>query len=129
MMYRPELAELPEVRQTSTSVLRLQDTLLKRMPSIADLSLDRYYGSSARAEEAAQLAADIGAAFDIKRMIDKRSRAIQRAKELAKTRMLREIERQVPRTGRKMVSAQKQQEKRFVRDVARRMGLGTDLYR
>ena len=39
--YLPELQELPELQAANTRGLRLQDTLLKRMPAVADLSVQR----------------------------------------------------------------------------------------
>ena len=72
----PGLPELPEIIDARTTGLRLQGTMAKALPGMADVG----YSSNVRQMEAEQYANDIRAAFDISRQYDKRSKAIARAK-------------------------------------------------
>ena len=72
----PGLPELPEIIDARTTGLRLQGTMAKALPGMADVG----YSSNVRQMEAQEYANDIRAAFDISRQYDKRSRAIARAK-------------------------------------------------
>ena len=72
----PGLPELPEIVDAKVKGLRLQGTLAKALPGM------KQAGSmtNVRQMEAEQYAQDIGAAFDISKAYEKRSRAIARAK-------------------------------------------------
>ena len=77
--FMPELQalpELPQITDAQTSGLRLQGTLAKALPGI------KQAGSmtNVRQMEAEQYARDIGAAYDISKAYEKRSKAIARAK-------------------------------------------------
>ena len=72
----PELAELPEMVDAGIKGLRLQGTLVKALPPMADVG----YSSNIRQIEAEEYARDIKAAFEISRAYEKRSRALARAK-------------------------------------------------
>ena len=72
----PELAELPQINDAKVSGLRLQGTLAKALPGIANAGSM----TNVRRMEADQYAAEIGAAFDISRQQEQRSNAIARAK-------------------------------------------------
>ena len=77
--FRPELPglpELPEIVDAKTKGLRLQGTLAKALPGIANAGSM----TNVRQMEAEQYAAEIGAAFNISRQQQKRSQAIARAK-------------------------------------------------
>ena len=71
----PGLPELPQIVDAQTKGLRLQGTLAKALPGI------KQAGSmtNVRQMEAEQYARDIGAAYDISRAYDKRSKARARA--------------------------------------------------
>ena len=72
----PELPELPAIVDAKTRGLRLQGTLAKALPPMANVGSM----TNVRQMEAEEYANDIRAAFDISRQYEKRSRAIARAK-------------------------------------------------
>ena len=72
-------ASIPD---TSVERLRLQGTMLKRLPSIPGISVDRFFMSD-RAAEAAAIAAAIGVAYEE----DRRRAVIMRAKSRAEERL------------------------------------------
>ena len=72
----PELAELPQINDAKASGLRLQGTLAKSLPGIAEAGSM----TNVRRIEAEQYAAEIGKAFNISRQQQQRSDAISRAK-------------------------------------------------
>ena len=71
----PGLPELPEIVDAQTKGLRLQGTLAKALPGIKEAGSM----TNVRQMEAEQYARDIGAAYDISRAYDKRSKARARA--------------------------------------------------
>ena len=72
-------ASIPD---TSVERLRLQGTMLKRLPSIPGVSVEGFFMSD-RAAEAAALAAAIGVAYEE----DRRRAVIMRAKSRAEERL------------------------------------------
>ena len=78
----PELPELPIIVDAKSRGLRLQGTLAKALPPMADVGSM----TNVRQMEAEQYANEIRAAFDISRQYEKRSKAIARAKNRAATR-------------------------------------------
>ena len=72
----PGLPELPEMVDAKTKGLRLQGTLAKALPGMKNAGSM----TNVRQMEAEQYAAEIGAAFDISRQQERRSRAIAKAK-------------------------------------------------
>ena len=72
----PGLPELPEIVDAKTRGLRLQGTLAKALPPMANVGSM----TNVRQMEAEEYARDIGAAFDISRQQEKYSRAKARAK-------------------------------------------------
>ena len=72
-------ASIPD---TSVERLRLQGTMLKRLPSIPGVSVDKFFLSD-RAAEAAALAAAIGLAYEE----DRRRAVIMRAKSRVEERL------------------------------------------
>ena len=78
-LYTPELPglpELPEIIDAKTNGLRLQGTLAKALPGIKNAGSM----TNVRQMEAEEYARDIGAAFEISRQQQARSRAIARQK-------------------------------------------------
>jgi len=71
----PGLPELPQIVDAQTKGLRLQGTLAKALPGIKEAGSM----TNIRQMEAEQYARDIGAAYDISREYDKRSKARARA--------------------------------------------------
>jgi len=72
----PGLPELPTIIDSKSRGLRLQGTLAKALPPMANVGSM----TNIRQMEAEQYANEIRAAFDISRQYDKRSRALARAK-------------------------------------------------
>ena len=72
----PALAELPEIIDAKTNGLRLQGTLAKALPGIAQAGSM----TNVRRMEAEKYAAEIGRSFDISKRQQNRSRAIAKAK-------------------------------------------------
>ena len=78
-LYMPELPglpELPELVDAKTKGLRLQGTLAKALPGIKNAGSM----TNVRQMEAEEYARDIGAAFEISKAYEKRSKALARAK-------------------------------------------------
>ena len=86
----PPLNELPEIVDAKTSGLRLQGTLAKALPGIKEAGSM----TNVRRMEAEQYAAEIGAAFDISRRQQNRSKAIAKARG-------RQLERYAKNYGRR----------------------------
>ena len=78
----PELPGLPELVDSGATGLRLQGTLAKALPPMANVGSM----TNVRQMEAEQYARDIKAAFEISRAYDKRSKALSRARERATER-------------------------------------------
>ena len=72
----PELPELPVIVDAKTKGIRLQGTLAKALPGMKNVGSM----TNVRQMEAEEYARDIGAAYDISRAQQARSRAIARAK-------------------------------------------------
>ena len=72
----PGLAELPAIIDAKTNGLHLQGTLAKALPGIAQVGSM----TNVRRMEAEQYAAEIGAAFNISKQQQQRSRAIAKAR-------------------------------------------------
>ena len=72
----PGLPEMPELVDAKTTGLRLQGTLAKALPPMANVGSM----TNVRQMEAEEYARDIGIAFDISRQQEKYSQAVARAK-------------------------------------------------
>ena len=72
----PGLPEMPEMVDAKTKGLRLQGTLAKALPGMANAGSM----TNVRQMEAEEYARDIGISFDISRAQQRRSEAIARAK-------------------------------------------------
>ena len=81
-----EMLELPEIRAVSTQAIR-QTGRLPRLPQMPGVSIDRYFMSNARAEEAAAYSYAVGIAYAEKRQRD----IIMRAKARAAARIAQAI--------------------------------------
>ena len=77
---QPEMAEMPEIKDTTTGTLRLEGTLSKRMPSMPSGDLDTLSFSNSRQVEAQQLMNDMRNSYAITRQQSNRSRAIAKAR-------------------------------------------------
>ena len=77
---RPEMAELPKVKDSTTETIRLEGTLSKRLPNMPSGDLNDLSFSNSRQVEAQQLMNDMRSSYAISRQYENRSRAIARAK-------------------------------------------------
>ena len=78
-----DLPELPgEIPNLDVRTLRTQGTMLARLPSIPGLSVEKFFMMS-RADEAAQIAAAMGIAYEE----DRQRAIIMRAKQRAEARI------------------------------------------
>ena len=91
----PELKELPQINDAKTSGLRLQGTLAKALPGIAEAGTM----TNVRRMEAEQYAAEIGAAFDISRQQQQRSKALAKAKGRQMERYAKPKTKQAGKSG------------------------------
>ena len=83
-----ELPELPgAIQDLSVDRLRTQGTLLRRLPSIPGVSIEKFFMSSSRAEEAAAIAYAMGIAYEE----DRQRAIIMRAKARAEARIAQAI--------------------------------------
>ena len=129
-LYRPELAGLPEYRDAGLDNIRLQGTLVTRMPAMAQASLEGLSSMNPREMEALQLMADLRAAYGVSRSYDRRNRAVAKARARQKDRSLKNSTAAGKIQRRKQQGFTKRREKAIVRNYARNhLGMGTDLYR
>ena len=130
--YRPELLELPEVKDATAETIRLRGTLAKRLPAMPagnymnqDLSF-----TNVKQIEAEQLMNEMRAAYAVSRSYDKRNKAVAKARARQNDRNLKNSASHGRRTRKKIQGRTKRMEKstvlRNARDV---LGMGTDLYR
>ncbi len=77
---QPEMAEMPEIKDSTTGTLRLEGTLAKRMPSMPSGDLNDLSFSNSRQVEAQQLMNDMRASYAITRQQSNRSKAIAKAR-------------------------------------------------
>ena len=85
--FLPALPELPVLVDAKVKGLRLQGTLAKALPPMANVGSM----TNVRQMEAEQYANDIRAAFEISRQYDKRSKALARAKNHQMERYAKEF--------------------------------------
>ncbi len=74
------LPELPDIKDATSSTLRLENSLAKRLPAMPQGALNDMSFSDYRRESAEQLMNDMRASFSISRQQRNRSRALARAK-------------------------------------------------
>ncbi len=74
------LPELPDIKDATSSTLRLENSLAKRLPTMPQGALNDMSFSDYRRESAEQLMNDMRASFSISRQQSNRSRALARAK-------------------------------------------------
>ena len=77
---RPEMAEMPEIKDATAGTIRLEGTLAKRMPNMPSGDLNNLSFSNSRQVEAQQLMNDMRASYDITRRQSNRSKAKAKAR-------------------------------------------------
>ena len=127
---RPELKELPEIQEAGVDSIRLQGTLIKRLPSMPGGSLQDLYGTDYRAFAQAEEARDIGIANEINKAYLKRSAAIAKAKNFQATKAAENASKNAASTRKRQVRKAKRREKGITKYIARDiLGVGPSLYR
>ena len=127
--YLPELQELPELEATAVRGLRLQDTLLKRMPAVADLGVTNVSMSNWRQLEAEQEMNDIRAAYSFSKEYDKRMRAVAKAKDYQATKAAERSGRDVNRYNSKQVRGQAMNARRSYKQHAAQLGMDRSIFK
>ena len=126
----PEVAELPDIKAADTETLRLQGTLVKRMPSLPGGSLNDLAYTNYRAEAQAADAFATGQANEINKAYLRRSAAIAKAKNRQATKTVETSDREAAKTRKKQVRGSQRREKGVTKYFARNvLGVGPDLYR
>ena len=83
---QPEMAEMPEIKDSTTGTLRLEGTLAKRMPDMPSGDLNDLSFSNSRQMDAQQLMNDMRASYNITRNQTKNSNNRAKAKGRAAQR-------------------------------------------
>jgi hypothetical protein len=103
----PELPELPQIVDAQTKGLRLQGTLAKALPPMANVGSM----TNVRQMEAEEFANDIRNAFAISRSYDKASRRIAKAKNKNTERYSKQYSKGTGYQGRSMSARQAARER------------------
>ena len=126
----PELNELPEIKDATTKTIRLEGTLAKRLPAMEGGSLENLYATGTRQRAAAEYANDMRASWGISKSIDKRNRAVAKARARQNDRQIKNSGTQGVTTRRKLQGRAKRSEgSAFLRYARDYYGLGRDMYR
>ena len=131
--YRPEgpaTNELPEIKDATAETIRLEGTLIKRLPSMEGGALEDLYTSGTRQRAAAEYANDMRASWGISKSIDKRNRAVAKARARQNDRQIKNSGNAGITTRRKVQTNTKRREgSAFLRHARDYHGLGRDMYR
>jgi hypothetical protein len=129
-VYRPELAQLPELAGAGVDAIRLQGTLAKRKPPIATAEIEFLSSVNPREMKAQKLMDEIRSAYAVSRTYDRRNRAVAKARARQNDRALKNSASQGRIQRRKLQSNTKRRTASTVlRNARDYLGLGTDLYR
>ena len=127
---RPEMAEMPEIKDTTAGTIRLEGTLAKRMPNMPSGDLNNLSFSNSRQLEAQQLMNDMRNSYAISRGQTNRSKALAKARgrqaQKQVERSSSQAENRLSKGQGRSVRMQKSAILRNARDV---LGMGTDLYK
>ena len=120
----PAEAELPFLRAAGLEAIR-QGARLPAMPPMVQVPQVQ----DARAREAAQFAAEMGAAFSVSKAQKKAGERRAKATERAKSKAGESADKQRSRRAKKVSGARRRLADRIALYEARGLGLGPDLYR
>ena len=121
---------LPALVKADTETLRLQGTLQKALPAIANVGTDPLVGYSTKAQDALQLAIETGLAYgETKANLDKQ-KAISKMEERAQEQYFRDknraFEKRLGALSRNNRLGQNYFTRRFAGEL---LGMGKDLYK
>ena len=121
---------LPALVKADTETLRLQGTLQKALPAIANVGTDPLVGYSTKAQDALQLAIETGLAYgDTKANLDKQ-KAISKMEERAQEQYFRDKNRAFEKRLSSLSRNNKLGKDYFTKRFAGQMlGMGRDLYK
>ena len=130
-IFRPELAETPELPSAGLSGIRQQNQLATRKPPIKQASSDELtFGPSARALAAEEYANDMRAAYGTSRQYDRRNKAVAKARARQNDRQLKNSASHGVRSRRKLQGiTNRRTDSAILRNARDVLGMGTDLYR
>ena len=130
-MFRPELADTPELPSAGLSGIRQQNQLVTRKPPIQEASSDDLtFGPSARALAAAEYADKMRAAYGTSRQYDRRNKAVAKARARQNDRQLKNAASHGVRSRRKLQGiTNRRTDSAILRNARDVLGMGTDLYR
>ena len=121
---------LPALVKADTETLRLQGTLQKALPAIANVGTDPLVGYSTKAQDALQLAIETGLAYgETKANLDKQ-KAISKMEERAQEQYFRDKNRAFEKRLSSLSRNNKLGKDYFTKRFAGQMlGMGRDLYK
>ena len=121
---------LPAMVAADTETLRLQGTLSKPLPPIANVGSDPLVGYSTKARDAAQLAYETGLSYADTKMMNAKMKAISKAEEKQQEQFFRNknraFEKRLGKLSRYNTQGRNYYTQRFAGEM---MGLGRDLYK
>lgn len=121
---------LPEMVAADTETLRLQGTLTKSLPAIANVGSDPLVGFSTKARDAAQLAYETGLSYADTKMMDAKMKAISKAEEKQQAKFSRSknraFEKRLGGLSRYNMQGNNYYTQRFAGEI---LGVGRDLYK
>ena len=121
---------LPALIKADTESLRLQNTLQKSLPAIAQVGSDPLVGYSTKAQDALQLAIEKGLAYGDTKADLKKQKIISKLEERAQEQYFRDRNKAFEKRLGFLSRGTKRGQDAFTRRFAGEMlGLGPDLYR
>ena len=121
---------LPALVKADTETLRLQGTLQKALPPIANVGTDPLVGYSTKAQDALQLAIETGLAYGETKANLEKQKAISKMEEKGQEKYFRDrnraFEKRLGALSRNNKLGQNYFTRRFAGEV---LGMGTDLYK
>ena len=124
------MIELPKLLPTDVAALKARDAVLKALPPISTVGTDPLVGYSTKAADAAQLAQNIGAAYDTTRSQLKRNREVSKKEDKLIERMIRSqgrnFSKRLDALHRNKINNRNRFTKRFAADL---LGIDTSLYK
>ena len=121
---------LPALVKADTETLRLQGTLQKALPAIANVGTDPLVGYSTKAQDALQLAIETGLAYGETKANLEKQKAISKMEERAQEQYFRDknraFEKRLSSLSRNNKLGKDYFTKRFAGEM---LGMGRDLYK
>lgn len=121
---------LPAMLAADTETLRLQGTLKKSLPPIANVGSDPLVGYSTKARDAAKLAYETGLSYGDTKAMDYKMRAISKAEEQQQEKYFRNRERGMEKRLGNLVRGHTARKNYYTRQFAGEVfGIGPELFK